>query len=127
MVWFFFAGRRPVVKSPCRNSYRRCLLSLLVGYICVSSQLRAEPSASASGYIDGPAGLSVDVKGNIYVAERGGHRIIRIDGESGGISTVAGNGHQCCYEEGQRANKTSIAYPVSVAVDRYQNLYIADS
>ncbi|HEV2709300.1 MAG TPA: Ig-like domain repeat protein [Edaphobacter sp.] len=39
-----------------------------------------------------PHGLSIDSAGDIYIADTANHRIRRIDGSSGAITTIAGNG-----------------------------------
>lgn len=76
--------------------------------------------------LDTPAGLALDVEGNLYIAERGGHRIRRVD-RSGRISTVAGSGRPGAAGDGGPALEARLHSPAGVAVDRDGNLYIADT
>lgn len=76
--------------------------------------------------LDTPAGLAVDAEGNLYVAERGGHRIRRIDA-AGRISTVAGDGRPGYGGDGGAAREARLDSPAGLAVDRDGNLYIADT
>jgi len=83
------------------------------------------PALAAS--INGPGGVAVDGDGNLFVVERNGFRIRRVDVRTGTISTVAGNGKQCCFKEGSPADSSSLRYPVSVALDSRRNIYVADT
>jgi uncharacterized protein (TIGR03437 family) len=76
--------------------------------------------------LDTPTGLAVDAEGNLYVAERGGHRIRRID-PAGRISTMAGTGRPGYGGDGGAAREAWLDSPAGVAVDRDGNLYIADT
>jgi sugar lactone lactonase YvrE len=74
----------------------------------------------------GPAGLALDSKGDLYVAERDGGRVRRID-RMGRISTVAGNGVSGLAGDGGPAVQAELNHPTAVAVDKEGNLFIADS
>jgi len=78
-------------------------------------------------YINGPAGVALDVEGNVYVVERVGRRIRRIDAKTEVITTVAGNGKGCCFEEGESADSVALRYPMAVSIDKDRNIYVADS
>ena len=47
--------------------------------------------AATSARIE-PAGLAVDERGNLFIAELGNNRVRRVDAKSGVITTIAGNG-----------------------------------
>ena len=73
-----------------------------------------------------PAGVSVDAKGNVYVADSWNHRVRRIDPD-GVISTLAGTGSPGSGGDGGPASQAQVAYPAAVAVGPAGDLYVADS
>jgi trimeric autotransporter adhesin len=88
------------------------------------------PAVSASlklGYLSGSMSLVVDASGNIYFADTGNHKIRRIDGRSGIITTVAGIGIQGFSGDGGTAKTAALSNPASLALDEAGNLYISDS
>jgi sugar lactone lactonase YvrE len=82
------------------------------------------PAGNAS--LNTPAGLAIDGSGNIYIADSGNNRVRRIDGATGIISTVAGNGTAAFAGDGGLATGASLNNPSVVAVDAAGTLYIAD-
>jgi len=72
-----------------------------------------------------PFGISLDVKGNLYIADRGNNRIRKIS-KDGTITTVAGDGNHFFSGDYGPASRASLAYPTDVAADTQGNLYIAD-
>jgi sugar lactone lactonase YvrE len=80
--------------------------------------------------IEGPAGLTVDDDGNVYIVEGAGNVVRRVSPD-GIITTVAGVGGK---GEGQGgysgdagpATGAELAWPVDGAIDHRGNIYIAD-
>ena len=72
-----------------------------------------------------PAGLTLDRKGNLYIADRNNHRVRKVDSR-GNITTVAGNGTAGFSGDGGKATEAQLSRPSGVAVDDKGNLYIAD-
>lgn len=76
-----------------------------------------------------PAGVASDGKGNVYVALRGAHQVVRID-SSGLLWLVAGTGapgtQGSAGDEGPAISAT-LAFPVALVFDAAGNLYIADA
>lgn len=72
-----------------------------------------------------PHCITLDGKGNIIVCDSS-HRIRRITAETGVISTVAGSGRRGFSGDHGPALDAEFVTPLSVAVDRSDNLYIAD-
>ncbi len=70
-----------------------------------------------------PALVTIDVHGNVYVADFRNHRIRKITPE-GKVSTLAGSGVEG-FADGQGA-EASFSYPVGVAVDHEGHVYVAD-
>ncbi len=73
-----------------------------------------------------PQGLAIDLSGNIYVADNKNNRIRKIS-TSGIISTVAGNGTFGYSGNGGLATAAALKEPFGVNVDKYGNIYIADT
>src|SRR5579863_1191462 len=70
--------------------------------------------------------LTIDRSGNIYIADRTGHRIRRI-GTDGIVTTVAGTGVAGYSGDGGPAAAARLNEPAGVALDAKGNLYISDS
>ena len=73
-----------------------------------------------------PSGLAFDRSGNLFIAERGQHRIRRIS-TSGRISTVAGTSIRGSFGDGQDALQANLNAPGPIAIDAAGNLFIGDS
>ncbi len=72
-----------------------------------------------------PGGVAADNRGNVYIAETGGHRVRKLD-RSGAITTVAGTGVAGFSGDGGAATAAQLASPYGLAADTLGNLYIAD-
>jgi uncharacterized protein (TIGR03437 family) len=83
---------------------------------------------AANAQLSLPAGLALDVKGNLYIADSGNGTVRRID-PNGIITTVAGLGQAvfgAAPGDGGPATSAFLETPYSVAVDSAGNLYIGD-
>ena len=74
-----------------------------------------------------PTDVAVDAAGNLFIADRGNHRIRKVDASTGNISTVAGNGAGGFGDEGGPAVEVPLANPRSVALGAEGNIYIVDT
>lgn len=73
-----------------------------------------------------PRAVAVDAKGNVYVLERGGHRLYRV-GPDGTILAVAGTGKSGKGGDGGPALDAAMNGPKFVAIDRDGSVLIADT
>ena len=67
----------------------------------------------------------MDAAGNLFIADRGNHRIRRVD-PFGTISTIAGTGESGFSGDGGPAVQAQMFSPIALAVDGNGNLFIAD-
>lgn len=81
------------------------------------------PATQASLHL--PAGVVFDSKGNLYIADRSNNRV-RMVGTNGVIKTVAGNGDDGYRGDAGPAIQANLDKPFGLAVDKDDNLYIAD-
>ncbi len=85
-----------------------------------------ESSSSFISQLYAPETVAVDNSGNIFIADRGNHRIRKVT-RAGVISTVAGNGQIGSSGDGGLAINAPFNSPNGVAVDNSGNIYIADT
>lgn len=75
--------------------------------------------------LDLPNAVAVDAAGNLFLAV-GSHRIRRVDGTTGVITTVAGDGTAGFAGDGGPATLARLSSPSGVAVDAAGHLFVAD-
>ncbi|MEP6709727.1 MAG: hypothetical protein ABJB32_06305, partial [Verrucomicrobiota bacterium] len=79
----------------------------------------------AAAQFKGPHGVAVDAAGNVFVADRGNHLIRKIT-PSGAVSTLAGSAEKFGHVDGV-GGAARFWYPMDMAVDASDNVYVADS
>jgi sugar lactone lactonase YvrE len=84
----------------------------------------AGPAVNAE--LNEPYELRFDPDGNMFIVEMMNHIVRRVDGKTGLISTVAGNGRQGFDGDGGPATKALFKQPHSIALDGKRALYVAD-
>ncbi|WP_316193038.1 cytochrome c peroxidase [Bradyrhizobium sp. SZCCHNRI1029] len=70
--------------------------------------------------------LALDSKGRVYVSEYFAHRVLCWDPASGELELVAGTGEAGRIADGALAVKSPLREPDGIALDRDDNLFIAD-
>lgn len=81
---------------------------------------------ATSAQLSSPSHVALDAEGNIFIADRGNHRIRRVDAVSLEIATVAGDGTAGYDGDNLPATASSLNAPSAVAVDADGNLFVAD-
>ncbi|WP_158082364.1 S-layer homology domain-containing protein, partial [Paenibacillus ferrarius] len=74
-----------------------------------------------------PRGMTVDGKGNLYVADYFNHRILKIDETYRKISIIAGTGIRGYSGDGGEAKTAQLENPNAMALDKNGNLYVEDA
>ena len=82
--------------------------------------------AATSAQLYNPYGVSVDISGNVFIADTNNHKI-RMVTSTGIITTIAGTGDVGSSGDGSAATSAQLAGPMGVSVDISGNVYIADS
>lgn len=83
-------------------------------------------SLATASQLYAPETVALDGAGNLYIADRGNHRIRKIT-RAGLFSTVAGTGQLGSSGDGGPAINAALNQPNGIAVDGAGNLYIADT
>jgi sugar lactone lactonase YvrE len=81
------------------------------------------PATAAA--LDVPVGVAADGFGNVYIVERVGNRVRKVD-STGVITTLAGNGVAGYSGDGGPATGAELHGPTGLAADGSGNVYIAD-
>ncbi|MEZ4364832.1 MAG: SMP-30/gluconolactonase/LRE family protein [Kofleriaceae bacterium] len=77
--------------------------------------------------LSSPRGVAIDGLGNLFIAEAGAHRVRRIDGATGVITTIAGTGIAGYDGDGRDGLLTRLNSPAAVLVTPGGDLLIADT
>lgn len=73
-----------------------------------------------------PMGVMVDANNNVYIGDNLNHKIRKIDGVTGIITTIAGTGTTGGSGDGGNATLAQLAAPRGIAMSASGNLYIAE-
>ena len=108
-------------------------VSLITGQIVVvagggivTSLVTSTPMLPTSVALSGPGGLALDESGNLYIAETASAKIDEFNAATGKIAMIAGGGVRAV-ATGTPALGDMLNYPLGVAVDAANNIYVADS
>jgi sugar lactone lactonase YvrE len=89
--------------------------------------------SAASAQLNSPSGVTVDLQGDVVIADTGNHRIRLVNASTGIITTVAGNGTTATNGSGSYsgdggpATLAGLNFPYAVGFDPAGNMYIPDS
>ena len=86
----------------------------------------ADGVLATNAILKSPAGVAVDMLGNLFIAEKSNNRIRKVD-TNGYISTVAGTGSIGNTGDGGPATSAKLYNPYGVALDGSGNLFISST
>lgn len=106
------------------NAIRKITQAAVVTTIAGNGSGGFADGTGAAASFNLPAGVNMDAKGNIYVADYYNNRIRKVT-PAGVVTTIAGSGNSGLVNgKGTAANFTN---PAGVAVDKSGNIYVADA
>lgn len=105
------------------SSSKEQIISTLAGN--GTSGSAGDGSLGTSAQLYWPQGVTVDIVGNVYVADFWNNKIRKID-VNGIISTIAGTGLPGYSGDGDSAMSAELYHPCSIAINKMGVLYIAD-
>jgi sugar lactone lactonase YvrE len=82
---------------------------------------------AANAQLSGPANVSIDSDGSLYIADLSNQRVRKVTAATGMITTIAGTGTQGFTGDGGIATAAEVNAPAAVLLDPAGNIYIADS
>ena len=116
------AGGNLYVVDPWSNRIRKVTPEGEVNTLAGSEYGFADGQGSAAQFRN-PCGITIDVAGNLYVADTNNHRI-RMVTPKGEVSTLAG-GDESGFADGQ-GSAARFCCPSDIAIDVAGNLYVVD-
>ncbi len=112
------------------DKFNNCMRKVNTAGIMTTVAGNATPGFSGDGgaatnaQLNNPYGIAVDTHGNVYITDYKNARV-RVLGNSGNITTIAGNGGSGSSGDGGAATAAQLS-PIAVAVDDSGTIYIAD-
>jgi len=83
-------------------------------------------SLANKAMLNQPTDVCTDTAGNLYIADQYNNRVRKVDAKTGIITTVAGVGTAGYTGDSALAVFVGLYWPIAVAVDASNNLYISD-
>jgi uncharacterized protein (TIGR03437 family) len=83
-----------------------------------------DPSSPTGIRLNDPLGLAMDGKGNVFIADSGNNRVIKVS--NGTATVVAGTGTAGYAGDNGIATNAMLSDPRGIALDNSGNLYVAD-
>ena len=113
------------------NNYRVRKVSAATGVITTvagtgTPGFSGDGGAATSAQLNYPYGVAVDGSGNIFFADFLNHRIRRVNGATGVITTVAGTGANVFGGDGGPATSAQLAEPTGMAIGGGGKVFITD-
>lgn len=81
---------------------------------------------ATNAQLNGPLGIRVDSSDDLYIADNGSNRVLRVDSATGVLTLVAGNGAAASSGDFGPATQASVYSPRDIAFDAAGDLFIAE-
>jgi sugar lactone lactonase YvrE len=101
------------------------IITTVAGIPNMSGNFSGDGGLATAASLNGPSDVAVDAVGNIYIADGNNHRI-RVVNASGIITTISGSTMGFAGDGGLAIN-AKFNYPLGIAIDMNNNLYIGDA
>jgi sugar lactone lactonase YvrE len=108
------------------------VITTVAGNGATTAGALGDNGSAKNASLNAPQALAIDGAGTIFIADTNNHRVRRVDGRTGIITTVAGDGYKDKNGDGRfsgdngSATKASLNRPRGLALDSMNNLYISD-
>jgi trimeric autotransporter adhesin len=97
------------------------------GFRTSGGGFRGDGGLATQAEMNHPDGVAVDSAGDIFISDTSNQRVREVNGSTGIITTIAGNGKNGVYSSGGPATGALVSSPFGLALDGSGNLYIAES
>ena len=102
------------------------VIFLIFSLTILSQDNIGDGGKATDAVLESPSGIAVDKDKNLYIAERRGNRIRKVDSKTGIITTYVGTGERGFSGDGGKASAADISIPELIAFDSKGNLLITD-
>lgn len=102
------------------------ILFFVFSLLTIAQSNIGDGGKATEAILETPSGIAVDENSNVYIAERGGNRIRKVNAETGIITTIVGTGKSGFSGDDGKANEAEISAPELIAIDKKGNLLITD-
>ena len=106
---------------------RSLVITPFAGDTALGTGFAGDGGPATAAQLNAPAGVAIAPDGAVIVADAQNHRIRRIDGRTGLITTVAGSGEAGYGGDGGPAVEAALHQPSAVACAPNGDIYIADT
>ena len=103
------------------------IISTVAGSIPYGAGSTQNGVLATTAKLTGPAGITMDTSGNLYISDQGGHRVMKVTTSTGLITSVAGTGVAGYSGDGGAAVDAKVNSPVGIQLDKSGNIYFADA
>ena len=96
------------------------------GQGCAEGGFGGDGGPAAKAELFCPNGVAIDASGDLFISDSNNQRVREVNGQTGVITTIAGNGTYGYSGNGGAATDAMMGNPEQLALDSAGNLYIAE-